>query len=519
MTRPVLGGPAGGLLTVLCVTLVCCLSWPRDEYPGDPVAIRMETRHLLETGRLGVDPAFATVFGERGQYYFYNQARDRWFPKYGLLNSLVYVPALWAQSRLTGDLGPHFGYRPRTLALNITNLAFAALSAAYLYALLGLFRPGPGPAVGARLVFVLLACFGTFWWNYLRAHSSEVYQAAFLLALHYHLFRHGAGAEPRSRAHPLAAALWLAALVQVKVVYVLYAPLVVAFLWLTRPGGRPGRLTDRAAWRAFLREHGLFCLLPLALGLLALLWVQRFKFGSAFDTGYTQWQRERHPFSGNLLVGLAGYLASPQGGVFLHFPLLFFALFAAQGFLRRHRAPYLFVLAGSLALLLVSSQFVNWRGENCYGPRYLLPVLPLLALPAFTWLADGGWRREPRRAAWAAVLLAASLFWGRMQMRVNETPFFSFYGFRAECAPLARDEIVAAYFAWTPFPFVSADLADFVHDGRRAPILQRLEQLLGPAAFEVLAARIRAGIVSNYWWDGPAPPSAPPPAQLDQPHR
>ncbi len=47
--------PRGALLGLLAlVTAVNVLALPREEYIGDPVAIRIETVHLLRTGSLGV---------------------------------------------------------------------------------------------------------------------------------------------------------------------------------------------------------------------------------------------------------------------------------------------------------------------------------------------------------------------------------------------------------------------------------------------------------------------------------
>jgi hypothetical protein len=79
----------------------------------------------------------------------------------------------------------------------------------------------------------------------------------------------------------------------------------------------------------------------------------------------------------------------------------------------------------SASLLLVNSTFSNWRGESSYGPRYLLPVLPLLGLPFIdylSWLANlSNKLARAMLTAGTSVILAYSLL---LQVSVNTMPFF-----------------------------------------------------------------------------------------------
>ena len=75
--------------------------------------------------------------GERGQYFFENREKGRWFSKYGVLNTLMYVPPLLAERLATGSL-PWIS--PARLAfLNAFNLVLALFSAAYLLATVALY--------------------------------------------------------------------------------------------------------------------------------------------------------------------------------------------------------------------------------------------------------------------------------------------------------------------------------------------------------------------------------------------
>ena len=88
---------------IVIVLAVNFLSMPAEEYPGDAHAVRVETTILLATGKWAIPSEIAENFGERGQY-FYQNPNGNWYPKYGTLNTLIYLPALWLERIVTGHL-------------------------------------------------------------------------------------------------------------------------------------------------------------------------------------------------------------------------------------------------------------------------------------------------------------------------------------------------------------------------------------------------------------------------------
>lgn len=78
--------------------------------------------------------------------------------------------------------------------------------------------------------------------------------------------------------------------------------------------------------------------------------------------------------------GLYGLLFSPSRGLFIYSPILLFALLGVYSSFRRYRKETIFL--GSifgLHLLLVSC-YIYWHGGHCFGSRYLIVVLPVLAI-------------------------------------------------------------------------------------------------------------------------------------------
>ena len=122
------------------------------------------------------------------------------------------------------------------------------------------------------------------------------------------------------------------------------------------------------------------------------------RFGSVLATGYNTAEGTGLDFGTNPLVGLYGLLLSPGRGAFLFAPPLIAAFWAANRF--RDRQPRFAVALTLLILpwLIVHACWRDWNAGWGWGPRYLLPLLPLALLPLAECWAD-------RRARIAALSL------------------------------------------------------------------------------------------------------------------
>lgn len=102
--------------------------------------------------------------------------------------------------------------------------------------------------------------------------------------------------------------------------------------------------------------------------------------------------------------GLFGLLASPRTGLLVFAP---FALFAPLGLARTKQRPIAaLVVAWLLSALVVYGGWFDWAASLAYGPRFLVPLLPALAL-AFGAAYDALPPRL-RSLAWAAVALGVA---------------------------------------------------------------------------------------------------------------
>jgi hypothetical protein len=123
------------------------------------------------------------------------------------------------------------------------------------------------------------------------------------------------------------------------------------------------------------------------------------RFGSPFLTGYhTAFDKG---FSVSLLKGLAWNLGSPYRSLFLYAPATLLVFLSAVTFARKYRKQFWLIAAITAYVFIIYSKWWAWHGGWCWGPRFLVPVIPLLLLPGLASI--------PTRGRW---LLAVTVLLG-----------------------------------------------------------------------------------------------------------
>jgi hypothetical protein len=148
---------------------------------------------------------------------------------------------------------------------------------------------------------------------------------------------------------------------------------LTALAVLAKPTGAV--LGPLIALHAILRDrslkNALFALIGTASGIALYLVYNRLRFGNTLSFG--------HPLTlslGNFAGGAAGLLFSPWYGLFWYCPVVF----ALTGLDKKvfRRLDVLLIVATAFAYLGVYAMHGNWVGGWSWGPRYLVPVLPIL---------------------------------------------------------------------------------------------------------------------------------------------
>lgn len=434
-------------LLLLFVTLMGVAWMPQEIYPGDPIAMREESRSILLHQQLSIEAETQKVYGNNGQYVVQNPRNGLWYSKYGSMTSLMFMVPLSIELLIEGSLPPRSS-PSRAFYLNLYNVLLSVLCAALIYRAARRFN------IEARWAacFIILAFYSTYTWNYLRAQNSEIMQLLFF-ACTVNAFLN---VIDRRRLAPTkiqpVALLWLscAALTFCKVSYILCGPLFALGLVAER------RQRTQESWVLCLGKEIRLHLIPGLLlgGCVGLL--NFVKFGAPWLTGYHAWHPEEQRLSGDLLTALRGLFFTAQHGLPYCFPLLLLAVPMMRRWLRRWPVEYGTLLLIATVYLLLIGKLPIWNGEWCYGPRYWLFVLPFVSLPAIEALQ----RLIQARGAWRLILpvIIAGLSYSTwLQVQVISHSFFAFYHLRA---PLHKFETDAtrAYFDTKSFGAIYHDL-------------------------------------------------------------
>lgn len=344
-------------------------SW-RFPLGGDGRATLATSRSLLTHHTLAIDLQFASDEG------YVPRAKigvdGRAYGKAGLGLPIVEMPFLALALAVS-----RFAAVPEAQALAaILSLLNPLLTLCTLLAVFRLCRSMKCPPPAALFVTVAYS-FGTLAWVYAGVDGTEPLQAlclvlAFLLLVKYRFDRISTSLSASGFALAFAVVTKPADAVLVPA-FGLY---VVAVL-------RAQRLSLREAAPALAQFIS-----PLAIGFLFLVWLNWLRFGSVLETGY-----EHDAFTNPFLSGIYGLVFSFNKGIIFYAPLVLLAPVGIGLMARAHREEAVLIVLASLSYVSLFAKYAVWGAGWAWGPRYLVPIVPLLMpLVARAVTAAGLWR-------------------------------------------------------------------------------------------------------------------------------
>ncbi len=354
MSRP---APAWGVF--LFFACLYALSLGRGFYGSDGEVMFQTAAALASRGApdLPPDPALPQIVAGRN---------GRFYSKYEPGLPLLAIPFYAAGDRVGAINAAHRTQLAATAVLLLPALAGAGTVTA-------LYRLARRWAGGWRAVTVALAAgLATPLWPYSRMLFAEAVLAC-ALAESVALILSG---PPRTRRMAGAGAIFGVG-VLARAGLAIYA-LPLAWL-LARAGPVRDARSIGERWAAF----GLGAL-PFVAGVLA---HNVLRFGAMWQFGYAD-----EGFTTPLLEGVAGLLLSPGKSVLLYAPPLILAVWLGPRLARRQPGPAGFLALAWIAALGFYGAWWAWHGGWSWGPRLLVPLLPLSCLP-LSVLPDGRrWR-------------------------------------------------------------------------------------------------------------------------------
>jgi hypothetical protein len=227
------------------------------------------------------------------------------------------------------------------VAIVLTMLAFVSIARSF------------GASTLTTIVAVVLTFLGTPLWNYARALFAEPFALACLLGAY--------------ALHLKGRRVWLAGLLCGMALL-----LKATFIMVVAPLGFALLLQKR--WKDTLIFGA-----PLIAAVGVTMLFNHAMFGTYLQ-GPQQWLK------GDIVTGAVGLMTSTQHGLLPFAPVAVCSAIGWPALLREHRRPALVALASVVGLYALIAAFGLWHGGYCYGPRYLVPVLPLMMLGLLTRL-------------------------------------------------------------------------------------------------------------------------------------
>ncbi len=144
--------------------------------------------------------------------------------------------------------------------------------------------------------------------------------------------------------------------------------------------------------RASCIRFSLWLLTAIIVGLSLSFAYNHLRFSSSVRSGRME-RVSPFGFLGNPVSGFATLILSPGKSIFLYSPPLILALLGMRRLRRLQPELASAVISSSVALVIVLSYFWGAGGDWCWGPRYLVVLLPLWSL-AFPFLSFPGTLRR-----------------------------------------------------------------------------------------------------------------------------
>ncbi len=340
---------------------------------SDGFLLFLTARNYLDTGSFAVPPpAPGTVLthhkvGVDGQSYV----------SFGPGLVFAHLPTILVGRSLPTTLQPRVNGQPANPLQR--DEFWAQLTNAWIMATAVTFILLCGRALGfsipVALSVAVAAAIASPLWLYARIDSTEALQALALIGAFYLLLR---GRTTDTILPHMGAGLFLGIAVTAKVANLILVPWYI-FYCLRR---------DREARR---RMPTLLFFLSPALFMVGLVGLyNHVRFRNPLESGY---DLTAEGFTHPMLDGIYHLLASPSYGLIVFWPAFLVALFGLAAFFRRFPDEGILACGVFVTLLAVYAKWWAFWGL-AWGPRFLIPALPLLSLlllPAFQTV--GHWRK------------------------------------------------------------------------------------------------------------------------------
>ncbi len=344
-----------GVMIFICLVYLATLSDKRCYRIGDGQMMYDEAVSMHQFGELGISQIQDSEP--------YSAARAEYYSRYGLgMSAAEQLPLLFVNfvERYWGEGKSNVLVPLMNVLITVLSSWFVALCAREL---------GAGFAASSLAAIGFALC--TPAWVYVSYDFSEPLQALGIIVALWSLLA-GTRRHPFSPKYLSLAGIALGFAVLTKTLLVILVPGFSIYLWMRTRGRVLNEMRGLIGYVVFL-----------AISALAVGSTNYIRFGGVFNSGYDISPSSYDPgFVTPLWSGLYGQLMSPSKGLIVYAPL---TMLVPWAILKMYRSRWMEVAL--LALVVVPYEILNakwwgWEGGASWGPRLILPIVPILVVIA-----------------------------------------------------------------------------------------------------------------------------------------
>jgi hypothetical protein len=372
------------MLFIFIVFFIFYVSITRGHFVGtDEIALYQTTRSIWENGDLTIEPINNTFMGRHHTFYSqYNIGQSvAALPLYGLGKNIgVLLSAVDKDSWIPVFGGPSIGHEPNRWGgdieiffVNLFNCFVIAMLCSVFFIFTLRLGAAPQWALLNTAFLGLTSYVAPFSTGFLQ-HPSE---ALFLLSAFYFLYLY---AHSSNRTYPFLAGSLTGFMILFRLPSIIALPPLFLYLLLSLVRQRKENDMKISVFKRFFLPLSAFCF-PVLASFILHLTINFVKF----ETIWGKYNNEG--FHTPLFKGLYGFLFSPGNSIFLFTPLLLLIPWTFSHFWKRHPLETYTILFLSLSYVVFYGTYTSWHGLwSALGPRYLVPIVPLLLLPLGPWM-------------------------------------------------------------------------------------------------------------------------------------
>ena len=285
----------------------------------------------------------------------------KFYSQYGLGHSLYNIPFYLLGHHLC-RFNPIFESQYRRITM-FTTLLGQPFITSLTSVLIFIFCLKLGYQKKTSFLLTVIYGFGTMAWPYAKFDFTEPILCFLILASLVAFFYFKNFGKIR---YLFIGSLLLGFGIITKIVTTLIIPIVIFYLFFD---------INRFKLKRELWKEIIIFVTPILLGFISVGLYNLVRFDNIFITGY------KNEFELNLLSYLTKFkenIIGPYGSIFLYSPILIFFLLGIKPFYKRHKMEGILLYSVVLVFLLFYPLTTN---ECYYGPRYLVSLMPLMAIP------------------------------------------------------------------------------------------------------------------------------------------